>query len=227
MLDDIRTQRISEIFCLGDIIGFGPNPRECIDRVMETCKICLLGSHDEATLAGTADSWTRQQIESPAHRESNQRRREFYSRLPRTHCREDFLFVHGSPRWPLGEYVFPEDVYNRRKMARLFELFERYCFHGHTHIPGIITQGLQFLTPDEIDLEFTLGEDKVMVNVGSVGQPRDGDNRAGYVILEDGVDEEITNRELDLRLPIRPAKVFFRRLSYDFGITMRKINMAT
>ena len=62
-------------------------------------------------------------------------------------------------------------------MERLFQLVGRYCFQGHTHVPGIFTENFQFFAPEEIDLEYTLGEGKLMVNVGSVGQPRDGDNR--------------------------------------------------
>ena len=101
-----------------------------------------------------------------------------------------FLFVHGSPRNPLSEYIFPEDIYNHRKMERLFQLVERYCFQGHTHVPGIFTESFQFFAPEEIDNEYTLGDGKVMVNVGSVGQPRDGDNRACYVILDDGLGDD-------------------------------------
>ena len=71
-------------------------------------------------------------------------------------------------------------------MERLFQLVERYCFQGHTHVPGVFTEGFQFYAPEEIDNEYTLGEGKVMINVGSVGQPRDGDPRACYVILDDG-----------------------------------------
>ncbi len=106
--------------------------------------------------------------------------------LPRSHRLDPFLFVHGSPRNPLSEYIFPEDIYNHRKMERLFQLVEKYCFQGHTHVPGVFTEGYQFYAPEEIDNEYTLGEGKVMINVGSVGQPRDGDPRACYVILEDG-----------------------------------------
>ena len=71
-------------------------------------------------------------------------------------------------------------------MERLFQLVERYCFQGHTHVPGVFTESFQFFAPEEIDNEYTLGDGKLMINVGSVGQPRDGDNRACYVILDDG-----------------------------------------
>ena len=80
VLDDIQSQGITEIFCLGDIIGYGPNPRECIDRVMETCKITLLGNHDQGAMfdpdgfnigAERAIFWTREQLESPGDRDNN------------------------------------------------------------------------------------------------------------------------------------------------------------
>ena len=112
---------------LGRSVGYGPNPRECIDRVMDACRIALLGDHDldaivEAGgfLFGTeaAIFWTREQLEADEDRGGNQRRRDFLSALPRSYSDGAFLFVHGSPRNPLSEYVFPEDVYNRRKMAR-------------------------------------------------------------------------------------------------------------
>ena len=131
-----------------------------------------------------------------------------------------FLFVHGSPRNPLSEYIFPEDIYNHRKMERLFQLVERYCFQGHTHVPGIFTENFQFFAPEEIDNEYTLGEGKVMVNVGSVGQPRDGDNRACYLILDDGLEPKTQASEAKA---VASPRITFRRLPYDFEKTIQKI----
>jgi len=229
VLDDIQAQGVSEIYCLGDIIGYGPNPRECIDRVMESCRVTLLGNHDQGALfdpdgfnigAERAIFWTREQLESP-HDRNNEKRWEFLGELPRTHRLNTFLFVHGSPRNPLSEYIFPEDIYNHRKMERLFQLVERYCFQGHTHVPGVFTESYQFFAPEEIDNEYTLGEGKVMINVGSVGQPRDGDPRACYVILEDGHADG--DGEVDPGKPGGPVTVTFRRLPYDFESTIQKI----
>jgi len=231
VLDDIKAQGISEIFCLGDIIGYGPNPRECIDRVMESCKVTLLGNHDQGAMfdpdgfnvgAERAIFWTREQLENPNDR-NNEKRWEFLGELPRTHRSDPFLFVHGSPRNPLSEYIFPEDIYNHRKMERLVHLVERYCFQGHTHVPGIFTEGFQFYAPEEIDYEYTLGDGKVMVNVGSVGQPRDGDNRACYVILEDGRPSANGASGAEATAPIGPIKITYRRLPYDFETTIQKI----
>ncbi len=236
VLEDIKSQGIGEIYCLGDIIGYGPNPRECIDRVMESCSISLLGNHDQGAMfdpdgfnigAERAIFWTREQLELPADRSANEKRWEFLGMLPRTHKLEPFLFVHGSPRNPLSEYVFPEDIYNHRKMERLFQLIERYCFQGHTHVPGVFTEGYQFYAPEEIDHEYTLGDGKVMVNVGSVGQPRDGDPRACYVILEDGrgggEGDEGAGTDTGPPGVQGPARITFRRLPYDHETTIKKI----
>lgn len=212
VLADIRSQSITEIYCLGDIIGYGPNPRECIDLVIENCQATILGNHDQAALfdpegfnagAERAIFWTRSMLES-GDPDGNERRWEFLGELPRLIREPPFFFVHGSARNPLNEYVFPEDVYNQRKMERIFGLVDNYCFQGHTHIPGIFTEDYNFLSPDELDYQVELAQSKVLVNVGSVGQPRDGDNRASYVVLNE-------------------QTVQFKRIDYDFEKTISKI----
>ena len=240
VLNDVKAQGISEIYCLGDIIGYGPNPRECIDRVMEHCTVTLLGNHDQGAMfdpdgfnsgAERAIFWTREQLELPHDRANNEKRWEFLGELPRSHRNGPFLFVHGSPRNPLSEYIFPEDIYNQRKMERLFQLVERFCFQGHTHVPGVFTEGFQFYAPEEIDHEYTLGDGKLMINVGSVGQPRDGDNRACYIILDDGTppsplaDHDVPGEDAPtVTVPaIGPMKITYRRLPYDFESTIKKI----
>jgi predicted phosphodiesterase len=194
VLADIRQQGITEIYCLGDIIGYGPNPLECIDQVVKF-NFCLLGNHDQGALfdpegfnagAERAIFWTRQQLESgPGSSADRLRRWEFLGELPRSRRENGLLFVHGSARNPLNEYVFPEDIYNQRKMEKIFSLVERYCFQGHTHVPGVFTQSGNFFSPEDIGDTYRLTDEKVLVNVGSVGQPRDGNRNACYVILED------------------------------------------
>ena len=78
-------------------------------------------------------------------------------------------------------------------------------------------------SPDEVDLEYSLGEGKLLVNVGSVGQPRDGDNRACYVILEDGLAEDSTQEDTERPTLVRAPKINYRRLPYDFETTIKKI----
>jgi predicted phosphodiesterase len=232
VLSDIEAQGITEIYCLGDIIGYGPNPRECIDRVIDSCQMTLLGNHDQGAMfdpdgfnigAERAIFWTRSQLESSTDRSNNERRWEFLGELPRQykHSKLPFLFVHGSPRNPLSEYIFPEDIYNHRKMDRLFQLVERYCFQGHTHVPGVFTESFQFFAPEEIDNEYTLGDGKLLINVGSVGQPRDGDPRACYVILDDGLPDG--GSEASSNGSARPPRITYRRVPYDFEKTIQKI----
>ncbi len=214
VLADIRAQNVTQIYCLGDIVGYGPNPCECLDKIIDNCRVTIMGNHDQATLfdpdgfnpvALQAVYWTREQLENAAGSPAKVNRRwDFLGELPRTHSEDDSVFVHGSPREPTNEYVFPEDVYNLRKMEAVFGRIDRYCFAGHTHIPGVFTHEREFLTPDDVSYRFRLGESPVMVNVGSVGQPRDNDPRACYVIVEDNV-------------------VIFRRVEYDFETTVRKI----
>ena len=128
----------------------------------------------------------------------------FLAGLPRTYRDGDLMFVHGSPRSPLNEYVFPEDIYNQRKIERIFGFIHKYCFQGHTHVPGVFTDNCRFYSPTDLSNEYELGDQKVMVNVGSVGQPRDNDPRSCYVIL-DG------------------SHLTFRRVEYPFDTTRNKI----
>ena len=236
VLADIHQQNIDEIICLGDVIGYGPNPRECIDLVKANCSLCLLGNHDQGALfdpegfnigAERAIFWTRSQLENQNDRK-NEARWEYLSELPRAKRLSGYLFVHGSARNPLSEYVFPEDIYNHRKMDRLFQLVERFCFQGHTHVPGIFTESFQFFSPDEIGHEYTLGDGKAMINVGSVGQPRDGDSRSCYVVIEDQHTSKLMDGQADSASGPEsfisgPVKLSYRRVPYDFETPIRKI----
>lgn len=252
-MQDIRSQGIKEIYCLGDIIGYGPNPRECIDLVMKNCQVTILGNHDQAALfdpegfnagAERAIFWTRHMLESgdPA---GNERRWEFLGELPRMRREQDVLFVHGSARNPLNEYVFPEDIYNQRKMERIFGLVDRNCFQGHTHIPGVFTEDNTFQSPDEFGFRWELGDKKMLANVGSVGQPRDGNNQACYVVLHGGGADTVRTGGGDRGGsgpatgagtpvpspgddPTRTARsqgrvIEYRRVPYDFEKTIAKI----
>jgi predicted phosphodiesterase len=217
VLTDIASQSIDEVLCLGDIVGYGPNPCECLDLVMKRCKASILGNHDQAALfdpdgfnpvALKAIYWTRDKLDDPDSGRSTviNQRWDFLSELPRQMVSDQIMFVHGSPRDPTNEYVFPETVYDKSKMEQLFSKVTKYCFQGHTHMPGVFTPELEFIEPQDCDFQFPLGREKLMINVGSVGQPRDEDNRACYLVLDH------TQR-----------RVFFRRIEYDFETTIKKI----
>jgi predicted phosphodiesterase len=213
VLADIAGHGVQEIYCLGDVVGYGPNPRECLEMAMEF-KVVLLGNHDQAAMFDPKDFnraaersafWTRQQLEAPIrNRQAAERRWEFLGERPLTHREDGCLFVHGSARNPINEYVFPEDIYNQRKMDLILARVERYCFQGHTHLPGIFTQDLQFYSPEDIEYTYRLDGHKTLCNVGSVGQPRDRDWRSCYVLL-DG------------------ETIYYRRVEYDVETTAQKI----
>ena len=155
VLEDIRQQQVNRLYCLGDIVGYGPNPRQCIDLVMQM-EVCVLGNHDQAALfdpegfssgAERAIFWTRRELEAEGETPQNVARWQFLCELPRQHHENGLSFVHGSARNPLMEYVFPEDVHNPGKLQRIFGVMRQYCFQGHTHVPGCFHGRRTVLSP--------------------------------------------------------------------------------
>ena len=215
VLDQIDTQNVDRIICLGDILGYGPSPVQCVDLVAERCEWSLMGNHDFGVLyeptnfnvaAEQAAYWSREQFELESDNGMSAKRWEFLSRLRVRVLEEDFLYVHGTPRRPINEYLFPEDALNSPvKMQQIFELVDKYALVGHTHVPGVFTDEPDFYPPDDLDGVYKLeGEDKAIINPGSVGQPRDLDPRASYIIIEDDC-------------------VRFFRLEYDIDAVASKI----
>lgn len=221
-LKDIASKGIpnERILCLGDVVGYGPNPIECVDRAMQF-KLTLRGNHDEAVinealgfnpLAREAIDWTRDQLKPGWLSGRTKRTRwEFLKNLPLTHTWERCLLVHGSPRDPTMEYVLRsecEDLLGEipTKIKDIFSRFEWCCFIGHTHDPGIITLESKFLTPKDIEYKYELKPDqKYIINVGSIGQPRDGDPRICYVTF-DGVSR-LEYHRLEYDIPGVQAKI--------------------
>ena len=232
-LVDIERQNVDKIYCLGDLLGYGPNPIECVDRMLRLrkegiLKVCLLGNHDQAIIfdpegfnmiAEAAVFWSRERLEAERGPKA-MARLDFIGELPRIFRQEPFLFVHGSPRNPLSEYVFPEDKDDKEKMAKLFSLVPQYCFIGHTHVPGVFVDrsgstDYQYLSFKEIqdnyDCRYPLGEQKLIVNVGSVGQPRDSDSRLCYAIVQYDENETSNNH------------IEYRRIRYNVEKTIADI----
>jgi len=220
---DIEKRGIKKVYCLGDIVGYGPDPKACLDLVIAKTQACVMGNHDYAILyepanfnlgAERASFWTRNQLENDDSAEgrhnrwnylgSQQMRWTLSAQLGDVKATLDF--VHASPRRPINEYLFPDDVYTTpAKITAQFDRVKHICFIGHTHLPGVFLDDPDFYAPDELDYIYPIvPEERAIINVGSVGQPRDKDNRAAYVYVEEN-------------------EVHFVRLEYDYQSTQKKI----
>jgi diadenosine tetraphosphatase ApaH/serine/threonine PP2A family protein phosphatase len=238
VIADIEERGVKEIVCLGDIIGYGANPKECLDLVRKRCRITMMGNHDHAVLfeptnfnlpAERACYWTRQILEDEPDPKLRSARWQFLGELPIRVKERDLLFVHASPRRPMNEYIFPEDVFtNPQKVIANFERLDaRLCFVGHTHQPGVFVDDPYFDPPEELPDSpyYEVDTERAIVNVGSVGQPRDRDARACYVVVhrrpvlaEDG-GESVAAAALGSSV----EQVEFVRVEYDLERTVQKI----
>lgn len=175
------------VWCLGDLVGYGPDPNECIHRIRQLPGIvCLLGNHDAAVIgrididsfnheAQMVVAWTRDVI-TPDNLA-------YLRQLPERLVIDSVTLVHGSPRQPIWEYLL-----DTRTATQNFDYFSTpYCFVGHSHLPSIFHLGdgkrnAKLIIPEaQLSLELT---PRAILNPGSVGQPRDRDPRAAYAIYD-------------------------------------------
>jgi diadenosine tetraphosphatase ApaH/serine/threonine PP2A family protein phosphatase len=204
---------VDAVWSLGDLVGYGPRPGECIDRVIALNPAAsLIGNHDWAAIgrlqldefnpaARFATYWTTAQL-STAHMR-------YLEELPNRIIEDDWMLVHASPRHPIWEYV-----YTARVARENFELFDApVCFLGHTHVQLYISetmaiQGSHPQQPVDGD-ELLIDGTRFIVNPGSVGQPRDNNPDAAFAIYD-----------TDTRL------VTFRRVPYDIEETQAQMDAA-
>lgn len=219
VLADIKNAGVGAIINLGDSVGYGPDPVACVDILEKVCTVNLCGNHDYAVLhqaegfnpiARAAVDLVRS-IMQPEERCANAdklRRWHFLETLLPLFVTRDYEFMHGSPRCPVTEYVLPSDPeLDPFKLEEVFLAQERpVSFVGHTHFPGVVEEGNDmFILLDELENRtYYLHGRRAVINVGSVGQPRDNDSRACYVLLE-------------------PGKVTWRRVEYDIRKTVEKV----
>jgi len=246
VLVDIDRRGLTEIVCLGDVVGYGAAPKECLDLAIERCSVILCGNHDHAVFyeplnfnvsAERACYWTRQVFEEETDKARRDRRWEVLGRLAIRVDYKGLLLVHASPRRPVNEYLFAEDVYtNPGKILANFERLNDHhqaCMVGHTHVPGVFLDDPYFEPPAELPVAnryIITRDEKAIINVGSVGQPRDRDPRASYVIVYEKGDE-VPDSSPDSfaasgALPDDPdywATVEFVRLEYDVERAVKRI----
>lgn len=192
---------VDEVWCLGDIVGYGPEPTECIKLLRKLNPVCVSGNHDlgaagklELTffnpLAAEACRWTAEKLSAADIL--------YLTELPAKIQRGDFLLVHGSPKDPALEYVMSPTVAERN-----FTYFDaRYCLVGHTHIPMAYKQEEESVSTVTLHPEIGLVmiEHRIIINPGAVGQPRDGDPRASYGIYDsEGQIFHLYRVEYDIR----------------------------
>lgn len=204
--DDLRVDRA---VCLGDLVGYNPWPNECIEIVRERGIPTIMGNHDRVAsgieepghfnaAAKRAILWTREKL-------TDENRDWLFSLSDRLMMNNETMLVHGSPSNP-NEYIFSVDsaIYNIEYMTEQFGV--SICFFGHTHVVAAYSYSLselRFLEGSTINIE---DSKKYLINPGSIGQPRDGDPRASFLIFDE--DEK---------------KIEFYRFPYDIDAVYREI----
>jgi Predicted phosphoesterase len=211
VLADIETRGgFDEIWCLGDVVGYGPEPHGCIELLRWHNHICVAGNHDWAAIgkidisdfnpdAAQACRWTTAQL--------TEEDIDYLQGLPLSLKRGDFTLVHGSPSQPIWEYLLSVD-----DACDNFSYFDtKFCLVGHSHVPLIFEQdkagncsGRKIPNGGEIRLNSE--SRRLIINPGGVGQPRDGDSRASYAIYDS--DTQV---------------IYHYRVDYDISITQKRM----
>jgi diadenosine tetraphosphatase ApaH/serine/threonine PP2A family protein phosphatase len=205
VLESIALEAPDELWCLGDLVGYGPRPNRCCAVVAERADACLIGNHDLAVLgridveafaedAAASARWTASVLEPE--------RRAFLEQLPPSAERAGVGLFHASPRDPVWEYVLSPGV----ALAGLAEAEQDLVLVGHSHVALSFGLGDGRLVTAPAGTEVELAGDRRLLNPGSVGQPRDGDPRAAWLLLDLGA-----------------GRAAFRRVPYDVERTQAEI----
>jgi predicted phosphodiesterase len=197
-------------WCLGDVVGYGPDPLACIKLLRQLDPVCVSGNHDQAAVgkidigdfnsdAAIANRWTAGQLSDED--------REFLLGLPDLVVKDNFTIVHGSPRQPVWEYI--AHSFTAADNFRCFDT--RFCIVGHTHVPFLFKHdGVEVREGILHDGDMlVLGDNRLIINPGGVGQPRDRDPRASYAIFD--AEEMVLHNY---------------RVTYDVAATQEKMEKA-
>ncbi len=209
VLKDIRKRKVENVIFLGDAVGYGPNPNECIDLLKDHCKTLLIGNHDSAVIGLTDTDYFNEYARAAIEWTSTvitEKNLDILRAWPMIKVlkRNNILLVHSTPKEP-EEWHYLLTLWDAENNFRYFE--QKICLLGHSHYPFIIER----LPSGEMvtyKSDAKLGKaERYIINAGSVGQPRDRDPRACYAIISD-------------------EKVELRRVKYDVETTQRKMHNA-
>ena len=209
VLDDIKTRGgVEEVWCLGDVVGYGPDPHQCIELLRQYSHVCVAGNHDWAAIGKVDTSdfnpdaaavcyWTGQQLTADDVK--------YLDNLPLVIDKGDFTLVHGSPRDPVWEYLL-----STSSAKENFSYFQsQFCLVGHSHVPLVFEYneaGACFIAEFPADAVLKLAKNRLIINPGGIGQPRDGDPKASYAIYDSGA-----------------RSITHYRISYDIGATQSRM----
>ena len=219
VLEDLEKLKIDKIFCIGDVVGYGADPAECVKTAEKHFGLTVAGNHDMAVIgkvnlgwfkdsAAKAIVWTKD-ILSMAEKE-------YLSDLPLVDVYQDIIFVHGSLYQPEEFYYLT----NKTQIMRNFDFQEdkKICFTGHSHKPFIVlfddVIGDSFICPNQ--QVYIEKHKRYLVDAGSVGQPRDGDPRASYVLYDDD-DGLIEIKRVDYDIDKASVKILSAGLPPEFA----------
>lgn len=196
---------VDEVWALGDIVGYGPQPNEVIRRLQEMGARAVMGNHDGAAIGTVDASWFNPDANAAIQWTAtvlDANSRSYLAALPQVRRDGELTAVHGSPREPIWEYITDTAI----AAANLSAFETRHCLYGHTHQPVIYrADGIHVAAvPATTSAPITLDARRCLINPGSVGQPRDGNPDASYLVLD-----------------IEAETAEFRRVPYEVALTQR------
>lgn len=202
VLEFYRGQKIDKYLCCGDLVGYGPNPNECIEKIRRLNAVVVAGNHDRASVGMKDISWFNEYAQATILWTQKQLTPEnitYLKSLTERYEKGNLTLAHGSPRQPIDEYLI-----NLKQVRENLNFFPtQVCFVGHSHTPFFYQRNMQgeesygsFLQKNPVILDEAA---KAIINVGAVGQPRDGDPRAACAIY-DSEKEEVSLMRFEYNL---------------------------
>ena len=201
-LAHIDEHGVDQLVCLGDIVGYGPNPNECVEIIRERCEVVLMGNHDYAAIGLANIEYFNEFAKMSTHwtiKILKDENKQYLQSLPFSHQNDEMIMVHSSPTNPSHWYYvlsMPDALIEMQAFS------QNLCFIGHSHVPLVFSDSSMIREP-LVQIEQNR---KYIVNVGSVGQPRDGNPQLCYT-LYDSDKKEIRYIRLDYDVQTTYAKI--------------------